>query len=61
MKPKSPPPGVSVEYGRGNLGHPATLRFPSPLIEPDYMRCAALAMIKQENKRPNIISARTVA
>jgi hypothetical protein len=24
-----------VEDGRGNLGHAATLRFPSPLIEPD--------------------------
>lgn len=24
-----------VEDGRGNLGHSATLRFPSPLIEPD--------------------------
>ncbi len=30
--------GVSVgrvEDGRGSLGHSATLRFPSPLIEPD--------------------------
>ena len=25
----------SVEDGRGSLGHSATLRFPSPLIEPD--------------------------
>jgi putative copper resistance protein D len=24
-----------VEDGRGSLGHSATLRFPSPLIEPD--------------------------
>jgi hypothetical protein len=24
-----------VEDGRGSLGHAATLRFPSPLIEPD--------------------------
>ena len=24
-----------VEDGRGNLGHSATPRFPSPLIEPD--------------------------
>ena len=24
-----------VEDGRGSLGHVATLRFPSPLIEPD--------------------------
>jgi len=24
-----------VEDGRGSLGHLATLRFPSPLIEPD--------------------------
>ena len=24
-----------VEDGRGRLGHAATLRFPSPLIEPD--------------------------
>src|ERR1700688_4623085 len=31
-------PNVSdgrVEDGRGSLGHSATLRFPSPLIEPD--------------------------
>jgi len=27
-----------VEDGRGSLGHSATLRFPSPLIEPD-VRC----------------------
>src|SRR5262249_30790911 len=24
-----------VEYGRGRLGHAATRRFPSPLVEPD--------------------------
>src|SRR2546423_1687942 len=33
------PPGLRrdgrVEDGRGSLGHAATLRFPSPLIEPD--------------------------
>jgi hypothetical protein len=28
-------PSGRVEDGRGNLGHAATLRFPSPLIEPD--------------------------
>src|SRR6516162_7818536 len=27
--------GGRVEDGRGSLGHAATLRFPSPLIEPD--------------------------
>ena len=27
--------GGRVEDGRGSLGHSATLRFPSPLIEPD--------------------------
>ena len=25
----------SIEDGRGSLGHAATLRFPSPLIEPN--------------------------
>jgi hypothetical protein len=29
------PPWGRVEDGRGSLGHSATLRFPSPLIEPD--------------------------
>ena len=28
-------PKGRVEDGRGSLGHLATLRFPSPLIEPD--------------------------
>ncbi len=35
---RRPPRKVSVgrvEDGRGSLGHAATLRFPSPLIEPD--------------------------
>ena len=27
--------GGRVEDGRGRLGHAATLRFPSPLVEPD--------------------------
>jgi hypothetical protein len=27
--------GGRLEDGRGSLGHAATLRFPSPLIEPD--------------------------
>jgi hypothetical protein len=30
--------GGRVEDGRGSLGHAATLRFPSPLIEPDHLR-----------------------
>ena len=31
----SSPMKSRVEDGRGSLGHAATLRFPSPLIEPD--------------------------
>ncbi len=34
-----PCPSSRVEEGRGGLGHVASLRFPSPLIEPDVRIC----------------------
>ena len=37
-RPVEPCLAGKVEDGRGSLGHTATLRFPSPLIEPD-VRC----------------------
>src|ERR1700756_5728612 len=45
-----------VEDGRGSLGHSATLRFPSPLIEPDVpFHVPAYSGLRMTRKRPHVL------
>ena len=47
--------GGRVEDGRGSWGHAATLRFPSPLIEPDVERKDMPAQLANESFRAGYV------